>query len=396
MSIATRCGFRRAAPPLTVLGLHVGADAVSLALLVGDGWRPRACQAWAALPLSLPASAALGDASVRAELARALAAHAGPVTALALVLETEAFVCERVRVFDDGTAQERAQDLRLELLTRHPALGASPRWVLDADGLVWALSQAQWQDAQALAQQWGAALALIGHADAARALALAHSVDGAGLANAPPPPDPAGLPGTPADPWAALGAALGVWHGLQPQWWPEGAHRRRRRVLDTAGHALRAGALGAAWALLGGAAVHGTHAWHQAQAPAQSSVAELEDALVPLQRAWALAQQRVLRAQQHQQHIAALAQQHRHIAQVLQAGARVPGLWLASVSQQGRDWQWQGEAETPAHAQQLLRALTQAGPWRQAPQLRDGRWQIARDAAATVWAFRIQAQSESP
>ena len=361
-----------------MLGLHVGPHAFGAALLGGDAMQARTCVAAWSWPASTQGPAALSDPILFDQLHDELTARDLHVHTLAVVFETDAFVRDTVVMSDDASDSERLEDLRIELLARHPALGAQPRWTIDDDALMWALPQARWQEAQALAEHLGATLELIGHADAARTLAAQH---------AHAEEDPAA---------AALGAALGAWHGLQPQWWPTGPHRRRRRWLDLARHTARASGLGAVMAALGLSVVQIVGARVIAPEAATPTLAELEQDLSRLQAERAQWQARAQRAQQHQRRLEAAQRQRQHRQQVLRATVSVPGLWLASVSQQDDQWQWQGEAVSPAAAQQLLRALTASGPWRQAPQVLEGRWQTGRDAAATVWAFRIQAQSEGP
>ena len=366
-----------------MLGLHVGTHAIWAALLRGDAMQAHACAAAWSWPASPPGPAALSDPTLLDQLHDELTARGLRAHTLAVVFETDAFVRDTVPLSDDASDSEGLEDGRIELRARHPGLGAQPRWTVDGDGLIWALPQARWQEAQALAEHLGATLELIGHADAARTLAAQHA-------------QPERIPADEDPTAAALGAALGAWHGLQPQWWPAGPHRRRRRWRDLARHMAGASALGAVMAALGlsavqmaGAALTAT----DAQAPA---LAELEQELSRLQAERVQWQARAQRAQQQQRRLDAAQRQRQQRQQVLRATASVPGLWLASVSQHDDQWQWQGEAVSPAAAQQLLRALTASGAWRQAPHALEGRWQTGRDAAATVWAFRIQTQSEGP
>jgi hypothetical protein len=69
-----------------------------------------------------------------------------------------------------------------------------------------------------------------------------------------------------------------------------------------------------------------------------------------------------------------------------------PGVWVASVQQQGARWTVQGEALSSHHAQQLVQQLKTLDIWAQAPEL--PQLQVTPAASTTglpVWRFRIEA-----
>jgi hypothetical protein len=68
------------------------------------------------------------------------------------------------------------------------------------------------------------------------------------------------------------------------------------------------------------------------------------------------------------------------------------GVWVASVQQQGSRWTMQGEALSSHHAQQLVQQLKTLDIWAQAPEL--PQLQVTPAASTTglpVWRFRIEA-----
>ncbi len=117
-------------------------------------------------------------------------------------------------------------------------------------------------------------------------------------------------------------------------------------------------------------------------------------------RAWERTQKEHAQAQAQQQRDQAQAQwlQTRHAlqAQSLQwnrlLGQSAPGVWVASVRQQGAHWVVQGEALSSEHAHELLGRLKALDIWAQVPALPD--LQMAPSATAlglSVWRFRIEA-----
>jgi hypothetical protein len=189
---------------------------------------------------------------------------------------------------------------------------------------------------------------------------------------------------------AALGLALGAWHGSGFNFLPHRAMKQRalrRQWLQRMASGTLSGAL-----LASGAAVWITQLATKLSEETGDIVAVEQD-LKEVRNAQKQAQTALTEAQvldQWLQGQAGVQQQTQQWSRVLAQHSQ--GLWVSEVKQQHAHWVLKGEALSAAQAQHLAQQLKGLDIWVQAPELRH--LELAAPQSATglsIWHFRIEA-----